>query len=144
MTATEVTKTDTKAEKPGYELQVFDELPAAAPRASKLADVMEEVKTKPVGKPILLKRFPSASAATGTANHLKLRWGANSDAYGFKFVTRKIDADNHGVFVTYNPDKIVPGAKDEIDKRYEEFRVKQADEAKAKAATATPKATVSK
>jgi|SRR5215471_9359045 len=115
-----------------YEIQVFDELPPAPPRQSKLVEVMDQVKELPHGKPVLIKRFDSAQKATGTANHLKIRWGNKPDAYGFKFLTRRIDDSHHGLFVIYEPDKIVDGAAAEVDKKFEEHRAKAAESQKAR------------
>jgi len=115
-----------------FELQVFDELPPAAPRQSKMVDILDKVKELPHGKPILVREYDSAQKATGGANHLKLRWGSQPDAYGFRFLTRKISDTSHGLFVIYDPSKIVDGAAADVDKKYEEFRAKAAARQKAK------------
>lgn len=110
-----------------YEIEVFEELPPAPPRQSKLVEVLDKVKELPHGKPVLIKKFDSAQKATGTANHLKVRWGSKPDAYGFSFKTRRIDDKHHGLFVIYEPHKIVEGAHHEVDKKYDEHRNKAAE-----------------
>lgn len=115
-----------------FELVQFDELPPAPPRTSKLSETLEKVKTFPHGKPVLIKEYETPTAATGSANHLKLRWGSKPDAYGFSFKTRKVREGIHGLFVIYEPKKIVDGAAAEVDKKYDEFRLKAAERQKEK------------
>lgn len=123
-----VTKANETEAKDEFMLQQFDELPPAPPRASRLSDKLERVKTEfEHGKPVLISEHPTPTAATGSANHLKLRWGSKPDAYGFSFKTRKVREGVHGIFVIYEPHKIVDGAAADVDKKYDEFRNKSAD-----------------
>lgn len=127
---TEVVETEAKE----FELVQFDELPPAPPRQSRLSETLEKVKQFPHGKPVLIKEYETPTAATGSANHLKMRWGSKPDAYGFSFKTRKVREGIHGLFVIYEPKKIVPGAAAEVDKKYDEFRVKSAERQKLRKA----------
>ena len=114
----------------GYTFEVMEELPMGAPKRSRLEEVIEKVKTLPTNKPICLRHYEKASTATAAANNFKMRWGAKPEAYGFIFKTRRLEDNDYGLFVIYDPAKIVPGAKDEVDARYNEFRVKQAEKNK--------------
>ena len=133
-----------------YTLEIVDELPAGMPRgggrgSSPLNDQVSKVKAKvdemgdeAKDRWMLIGRYGKPTAAGAAANVLRQRFGRSQEADGLEFAVRPIDGgQTRGLFVRYNPDKIVPGALDE-HRRSEESRIKalaeRRDERKAASA----------
>lgn len=98
-------------------------------RTSPLELKLDELKGREDahGKWVLIGKYGKATAAGAAANVLRIRHGRNANAEGFEFAYRKIDQDGshvNGLFVRYDPEKIVPGAKE----AHEEAEVKRVAE----------------
>lgn len=140
----DTTTTVKRSQKPrdvDYTLEVFDDLPESAivQRTSPLEDQLEKVvrdspeahgnETSP-GKFVRIGSYANGTAASAAANVLRKRHGRSPAVEGFEFRTARTDDKTGdprtGLFVRYNPTKIVPGAREA-----EEAAIKAKAEAKA-------------
>lgn len=98
-----------------YDTIVMDDLPERAVHGSKIEEGVTAVKNDPalVGKFVCIAQYAQPTAATAAANILRKRHGWESVA-GLWFGTRKVpgqngDPDRTGLFVSFDPAKVVPG-----------------------------------
>lgn len=135
-----------------YETIVVDDLPERPPRGSQIEEKLAEIKANTAlnGKYACIAQYAQPTAATAAANILRKRHG-KPGANGWWFGTRKVkvpgeDTERTGLFVSYDPTKIVEGelAKHEAEKAERDKAAAAKREAKkaekAKAATRTPAA----
>jgi len=84
------------------------------------------------GKFVRIGSYANGSAASAAANGLRKRYGDTDAVAGFTVRTRRADKENEdgvieprtGLFVRYNPDAVVPGAKEDFEVRMKEREVR--------------------
>lgn len=124
-----------------YTLEIIEgDLPPAGHgggggRTSPLELKLEELKGREdaFGKWVLIGKYGKATAAGAAANVLRQRHGRNANAEGFEFAYRKIDQGGssvNGLFVRYDPTKVVEGAMD-LHRKEEEARIARLEKARA-------------
>jgi hypothetical protein len=120
-------------------------------RSSPLRNAVEAIRANPDkhGMAICIAAYNDKATAAANANNLKSRYGNRVDIGGFEFASRKVNLsgeDKHGVWVYYDPSKMVPGLWDSFDEQARAKRKeanKRANE-RAKAKVAEKKVTKAK
>jgi hypothetical protein len=114
-----------------YDLEMVDDLPDTNTN-SPLEDQLRRIQYDPERHAPRWGRIgrydgPSHAAAAGSAaNVLRKRHGDTAEVEGWRFETRRIEEGTAtGLFAQYNPDRVVPGRREENVERYEEFKQKQ-------------------
>lgn len=114
-----------------YTLEMFDEIPDTGSN-SPLEDQLRRIQydaERHAPRWGRIGRYDGAShaAAAGSAkNTLQKRHGDTPDVEGWRFEVRRIEEGQaSGLFAQYNPERILPGLREENVKRYEEFKQKQ-------------------
>lgn len=117
-----------RAQKPrdvDYTLEIVDDLPdMEVQRRSPLTDQLERIVATPDshGKFVRIASYANASAASAAANVLRQKHGKTESVDGWTIRPKRSDRTDPetgaieprtGLFVRYNPDAIVPGAKEE-------------------------------
>lgn len=122
-----------------YDLEMFDEIPDPGSN-SPLEDQLRRIQydaDRHAPRWGRIGRYDGAShaAAAGSAkNTLQKRHGDTPDVEGWRFEVRRIEEGSaSGLFAQYNPDRIIPGKREENGKRYEEFKSKQREAAARRA-----------
>jgi hypothetical protein len=125
------------------EFAVADEMPEGAGRTSPLYGLVRDItadedKWK---KAICIAHYGDKQPASGAANQLRAKFGRKIEDDGLTFAVRLVNVkkggettERHGLWVYYDPSKIVPG---EMEKHVANERAKarkQAEKVKAKAA----------
>lgn len=144
-TATNSTNTPNPGAKRGfdvnYTLEIVDELPEGgrpggfgqSPLEVQLNKVREAVQADPsvAGKWMLIGRYGKPTAGSAAANVLRIRHGRDISVEGYEFAVRPIDGgENRGLFVRYDPSRIVDGAKAEHE-RFEKERLARLERQRA-------------
>jgi hypothetical protein len=124
-----------------YETTLVDSLPEQAPSAgaSPLEDQLELIAgNEEYHAPMWARiaKYSSAehvAAAGAAASILRRRHGEDATVEGWRFETRRVDEGSaSGLFAQYSPTLIVPGKAQENEAKYEAWRQRQADAAKAR------------
>lgn len=134
-----------------YETLVMDDLPERPPRGSQIEEKLAEIKadTAARGKYACIAQYGQPTAATAAANILRKRHG-KPEVAGWWFGTRKVKLEGEseertGLFVSYDPSRIVAGAAEVHAKEKAERERAAADKrAKQKADKARTPATAGK
>ena len=125
------------------EFAVADEMPEGAGRTSPLYGLVREIAANEDKwqKAVCIAHYAEKQPASGAANQLRAKFGRKIEDSGYTFAVRLVNvrkdgetAERHGLWVYYDPNKIVPG---EMEKHVENERAKarkQAEKVKAKAA----------
>jgi len=137
-----------------YTLEVVDALPERGVGGSPFDDMLDKIiaihdnaetrgqlfeKDGTTPKWVLIGRYEHSTAAGAAANVLGHRHGKNPTVEGWDFAARRIDdGDKTGLFVRYDPTRIVPGAKEAWEKSEVDRKVKLAKAREAKKAGETP------
>jgi hypothetical protein len=109
-----------------YTLEIVDDLPDLdVQRRSPLEDQIEKIITEPRshGKFVRIGSYANGSAASAAANVLRKRHGDKSAVEGFDIRVRRADKDGEprtGLFVRFNPDAVIPGAREDFEKRMQD------------------------
>jgi len=109
-----------------YTLEIVDDLPDLdVQRRSPLEDQIEKIvsEERSHGKFVRIGSYANGSAASAAANTLRKRHGDKASVDGFDIRVRRADKDGEprtGLFVRYNPDAIVEGAREDFDKRMQQ------------------------
>lgn len=133
-----------------YTLEVVDELPpesragGGGGRGSPLEDTLAQIKDEtryhtsqwdPPEKVrwILIGKYAKPTAATAAKNVLQQRHGRSRDVEGFEFRTRRLPEDRTmaGLFVAYDPNAVVQGAREKHE-QYEKDRLAKLASAREK------------
>lgn len=120
------TKRTQKPRDVDYTLEIVDDLPDLdVQRRSPLEDQIEKIITEPRshGKFVRIGSYANGSAASAAANVLRKRHGDKSSVDGFDIRVRRADKDGEprtGLFVRFNPDAIIPGAREDFEKRMQD------------------------
>lgn len=131
-----------------YTLEVVDELPekgsVTSPFDTSLDQIIEKWNSDERdvlldgdgnAKWVLIGRYDNSTAAGAAANVLGQRHGKSPNVEGWDFAARRIDGgEKTGLFVRYDPNRIVPGAKEAWEKSETERKAKLAAAREAKKA----------
>lgn len=111
-----------------YTLEIVDELPEGGRpggfgqsplevQLGKVRAAVEEDEAK-AGKWMLIGRYGKATAAGAAANVLRQRHGRDMTVEGFEFANRPLsnESGERGLFVRFDPSKVVDGAKAEHER----------------------------
>lgn len=149
MTDTQTETTAKRERNVNYTLEIVDELPAprrgggggggASPFEPKLQTIASE--TQYHKKWVLIAGYKNATAATAAKNVLQQRHGRSANVEGYAFATRPIkEGAEQGLFVSFDPEAIVPGAKEQHEKAEKEriatLEAKRAEREAARSADA--------
>lgn len=133
----------TKTRNVQYGTKIVEDLPDQAPSvgASPLEDQLQDIYDNPeyhAPKWAGIAEYSSAehvAAASAAAGILRRRHGDDQSVEGWRFETRRINGgEASGLFAQYDPKAIVPGKAEENSVKYEQWRKRQADAAKQRAA----------
>jgi hypothetical protein len=129
-----------------YELETYDELPdrdlpasgrGGSPLEVQLQRIMEDPE-RHAPRWGRIGKYDSQShgaAANSAANVLRKRHGETQAVEGWRFEVRRIEEGQAtGLFVQYDPHVVEPGLKEQNAEKYEEWRDRQREKAKARAA----------
>lgn len=125
-----------------YTLEIVDDLPDLdVQRRSPLEDQIEKIITEPRshGKFVRIGSYANGSAASAAANVLRKRHGDKAAVDGFDIRVRRADKDGEtrtGLFIRYNPDAVIPGAREDFEKRMKDREDSLAKRRDAKRGTA--------
>lgn len=141
-----------KPKQVSYELEEWDALPEKEPgqrgeRSSALTRNIETIVEKNlVNKPLCIAKYANRSGAPSAIGTLRKRYGGNIKVQGFEFAIRRVNMEvggqsvkGYGLFVTYDPSKVVAGAAAE-DQKIRAERSARVKAARQKANQATQKA----
>jgi len=142
-----------------YTLEVVDALPERGVATSPFEDTLDKIiglhndpeqraklyeEDGATPKWILIGRYDHSTAAGAASNVLGQRHGKDPSVEGWDFAARRIDTgDKTGLFVRYDPTRIVPGAKErweQSEKDRKERLAKAREEKKRKEAQDANKA----
>ncbi len=123
-----------------YDLEVVDDIPERGGPGSGVASPLEDQLAKIADNPDRhhpkwgrIARYANAAAASSAANTLRKRHGDTAGVEGWRFEVRRIDnGEASGLFAQYNGDAVIPGRKQLNDERYKEYKLRQADAARAR------------
>ena len=116
-----------------YDLEMVEDLPDTDYRTnSPLEDQLRRIQYDPSRYAPRWGRIgrydgPSHAAAAGSAaSVLRKRHGDSPDVEGWRFETRRIEEGTAtGLFAQYNPERVVPGRREENREKYEEYKDRQ-------------------
>lgn len=121
-----------------YDLEVVDDIPESSAN-SPLEDQLRRIQYDPERHAPRWARIgryygeSHAAAAGSAANTLRKRHGSDAEVEGWRFEVRRVDGgDATGLFAQYDPDRVVPGKREENDARYEQFKARQREAAKSR------------
>lgn len=126
----QVTKRTQKPRDVNYTLEIVDDLPEAEiQRRSPLEDQLDKIVDTPAahGKWVRIASYANGSAASAAANVLRKRHGDKEAVEGWTVRTKRADEDGEvrtGLFVRFNPEGVVAGAREDFDQRMQERRAK--------------------
>lgn len=126
-----------------YTLEVVDDLPDLdVQRRSPLEDQIEKIvgEARVHGKYVQIGDYANGSAASAAANVLRKRHGDKAAVDGFEVRVRRSDKDGQirtGLFVKYDPQSMIPGEREEFDKRAKAREAKIAERRAAREAEKT-------
>jgi hypothetical protein len=111
-----------------YTLEIVDDLPdLEVQRRSPLEDQIKRIIDTPEShnRFVRIASYANGSAASAAANQLRKRHGDKEAVDGYTVRTKRLATEDDaeprtGLFVRFNPDAIVPGARDEFDTRMKE------------------------
>lgn len=123
-----------------YDLEVVDDIPDTNAN-SPLEDQLRRIQYDPERHAPRWARIgryfgESHGAAAGSAaNTLRKRHGDRQEVEGWRFEVRRIDGgDATGLFAQYDPGRVIPGLREENTEKYEKFKARQRENARARAA----------
>lgn len=139
MTDTATTKRVQKPRDVDYTLEIVDDLPDLdVQRRSPLTDQINKIINTPASHNhfVRIASYANGSAASAAANVLRQKHGDTEAVEGWTFRPRRADREitnedgsttmepRTGLFARYNPDAVVPGAKEDWDVRLKERKAK--------------------
>lgn len=116
-------------------MQVEESIPGGLRGShSPLNDMVEEIrKDERLWKQgVLIARYAQKTAAGAAANVMRQRFGRNISVQGFVFASRKLNDEETGLWVYYDPEQVVDGEWDKHVKAEKKRKDKLAAEAKAR------------
>lgn len=118
-----------------YDLEIVEGLPheTVSPGYSPLEDQLSKIVHNPENHAprwARIGRYNKAPAANSAKAVLLKRHGDTAQVEGWRFATRRIDGgEATGLFAQYDPDKVVPGLREQNKERYREYQERQREAA---------------